>query len=249
MNKFKHGGMTQTPHDLNKHLNEQIEFLSASTDSFDLGVVAEAKRMSLHLRIIFYDTPKSHSILSQLGTKAKLQMLDTRMPAGTLGPYMGLILKGVGKTGARYVAPLDDMPPNVNPSYQSFDDWWNAEILIDDLGNRFSRSDIVLFVAHEDGGAHVDPKLSERYAALSRANSLGWNFVGQQNGQTISEVVTRPVEATLRQISHEALKTLIKDYPHKKMVTHGLLAIFGDIIFSEGAMPRHLIQGSTKEES
>ena len=54
-----------------------------------------------------------------------------------------------------------------------FNDWWN-EIIFDDKKNKFTRHDIVTYVANQDGGAHVDSELDESYATLTKMNSLGW---------------------------------------------------------------------------
>ena len=51
-----------------------------------------------------------------------------------------------------------------------FNDWWN-EINFDDKKNKFTRRDIVTYVANQDGGAHVDPELDESYATLTKMNS------------------------------------------------------------------------------
>lgn len=75
----------------------------------------------------------------------------------------------------------------------------------DKAGNTFSRRDIVLAVANQDGGAHVDPELDEDYAALSKDNTLGWHF---SVGGTETEFPDNPVPASIRQIAHEVLVTL-----------------------------------------
>lgn len=57
----------------------------------------------------------------------------------------------------------------------TFDDWWN-EVIFDDKSNVFTRKDIILFVANNDGGAHVDPELKESFFLLSKQNSLGFVY-------------------------------------------------------------------------
>lgn len=44
-------------------------------------------------------------------------------------------------------------------------------------GKEFTRRDLVLTVADQEGGAHIDPALNEAYANLSRFNSLSWKLV------------------------------------------------------------------------
>lgn len=83
--------------------------------------------------------------------------------------------------------------------------WWKAVVFKDQRGNRFSRKDIVLTVANQDGGAHVDPELDEDYDALSKKNTLGWTF---KSGDAEIPWPSNPVPASIRQIAHEVLVTL-----------------------------------------
>jgi hypothetical protein len=77
-------------------------------------------------------------------------------------------------------------------------------VLRDNEGNAFGRRDLVLGVAHLDGGVHVDPELEEAYAALTRANSHGWELFDMR-GVLLSE---GPVLANVRQIAWELETTL-----------------------------------------
>jgi hypothetical protein len=81
-----------------------------------------------------------------------------------------------------------------------FRPWWSQTVLDDDEGNRFNRRDLVLGLAHQEGGAHVDPELDRAYAALARSNSLGFTF-GHADGT--QEAAGSPVPANVRQIAWE----------------------------------------------
>ena len=63
----------------------------------------------------------------------------------------------------------------------------------------------MLAVANKEGGAHIDPKLDQTYANLSRFNSLGWKAVISGVDQDFKNT---PVLPSIRQITHEVLKTL-----------------------------------------
>ena len=78
------------------------------------------------------------------------------------------------------------------------DDWWN-EIIFDDKQNVFTRKDIVLFVANNDGGAHVDPELKESFALLTKYNSLG--FTNTYGNSPLSN----PIYQAVRVIAEEFL--------------------------------------------
>ena len=98
---------------------------------------------------------------------------------GNLVATNGLVLMQVGGPGPVYVAPLDDGPPSrYNKPRKRFDEWWNAVIILDEGGQKFTRKDLVLALANKEGGAHVDPELDAAYGALSRSGSLGWMITG-----------------------------------------------------------------------
>ena len=74
----------------------------------------------------------------------------------------------------------------------------------DKEANTFSRRDIVLNMANKEGGAHIDPKLDEAYANLPKFNSLAWKI--HTEGQ--EKDMGNPVPPSIRQITHEFIKTL-----------------------------------------
>jgi hypothetical protein len=206
----------QTNTELFGHLKEQIEFLQRSAQAFDEGFTSEAKRLATTLRVLLHDTTASSSLLMLLGKK-KIQFYNTNkknsnknqiQPTGFLQLKLSVIN---GKSEASYHAPLDDRPPSINANKKTdFLSWWNEKIIEDEQGNKFSRKDLVLFVSNKDGGAHIDPNLSDAYAALSRFNSLGWKASdsdGQNRDLQGLELVC------VRQICHEVLKSLKDEFP------------------------------------
>jgi hypothetical protein len=129
----------------------------------------------------------------------------------------GLAIISANHERVWFAAPLDDVelqPPT------SFVDWWNRSILTDKSGNSFSRADLVLTVANQDGGGHVDPKLKPTYAALSREHSHGVRLIQGGNGGGLGFIAGigsvpegDPIGnslalANVRQIAHEAITTL-----------------------------------------
>ena len=73
-----------------------------------------------------------------------------------------------------------------------------------------SAQEIVLSVAEQDGGAHVDAELNAKYAALSRANEYGFtqHYVSS-TGEAIASIPVRPIElAHVRQVAYEVIVTL-----------------------------------------
>jgi hypothetical protein len=116
-------------------LQEQLEFLARSGQSFDEGFEGEAKRIAVTLRVLFHDTRSSESLLHQLGIKEKLRYFDTAdvAPAGmTEAISFGLLTIGL-TTGspARYEAPLDDLPPYRLGRTCGFMPWWTNSAWVD----------------------------------------------------------------------------------------------------------------------
>lgn len=217
---------TQSLDELRAHLEDHLGFLRSSSEAFDNGQTGEAKRLAVSLRVLFHDTAQSHSLLIQvdrLGGK----FISTAIPhdprnAATHG---GLIMTTMSTSHAAYVAPLDD---TILERWLSFPEWWSEIVFVDDLRATVTRKALVLAVANQDGGAHVDPTLSDVYARLSRHNSLGWVLTSAG----ASSAIESPERAAIRQIAHETLKTLIPGY-RKQPKLEGEI-VFGGAMLVEG---------------
>lgn len=203
--------VNQSQLDLINHLGEQINFLKRSSESFDAGFLSEAKRLALVIRILLHDTNNSTSLLTLLNKKNILfhdTALDYR-PSNVL-PSMCLIMMKIDSAGASYASPLDEGPPiRYSKAKISFDNWWNKIVFHIPGSDSLTRKDLVLAVSNKDGGAHVDLKLNQAYANLTRFNSLGWKSI--VNGK--EKDVTNPELYSIRQIAHEILKTLKDEWP------------------------------------
>lgn len=206
----------QTRDELLGHLRAQLGFLERSAKSYDEGFQDEAKRLAVVIRVLVHDTSKSTSLLAQLNKKT-ISFYDSAShynPNTVVVSHSGLVLKKFTfpQGGGEYEAPLDDLPPSMSKSKKTaFDEWWNKKIVLgDNKKNAFTRKDLVLNVADTDGGAHVDPKLDQAYANLSRFNSLGWKFF---RSDVAEDFKNSPVLPSIRQIAHEVLKTLKEEFP------------------------------------
>ncbi len=196
-----------TSADLMRHLTEQLGFLKDSGNAFDSGREGEAKRLAVTLRVLLHDTEKSHSVLGLLGRKGGL-FWDSAGPDNprNLLSFGGLVGMRLGPSDGRYVALLDDVPLS---RFIPFDEWWNATVFRDQARTTIlSRRDLVLTAANQDGGAHVDPALDERYARFAQDNAFGWAY---SDGQT-TVPMEGAVRVAIRQIAHEVLRSLVRDY-------------------------------------
>lgn len=190
MGKYK-----RSKQELQEHWDDQIRFVQKSIEEFDRGDEKEAQRLATHLRILFHETNSSKALFNQL--KPQIIFLssgDLYTPSNLLTSWV-LLDMTLSPNEMKYTANMN------NPSrhfYLTFNDWWN-EIIFDDKKHKFTRRDIVTYVANQDGGAHVDPKLDEAYATLTKMNSLGWS---DSNGNI---PLNNPAYQAIRVIANEVL--------------------------------------------
>ena len=201
----------QSKANLQDHLNDTVQALELSAEAYDHGCEGEAKRLAVAIRVLAHDTNRSKSLLGLLGMKS-VKFYDTAIPdqPGNLMTYAGITAMLVGGGAVKYVAPLDQLPAEEPPRWVDFGDWWNGVIFSDVEKRETTRRDLVLAVANKDGGAHVDPELDEKYAELSRRNSLAWRYAGPRGDLPMEG----PELAAIRQITHEVLKSLNPTMPH-----------------------------------
>lgn len=192
--------------ELEGHLGEQLGFLQRSAHAFDEGYRAETKRMAITLRIILH-TRRYPSLLKQLG-RDEIDFLDTAHefnPANLLSTH-SLICLSIRSGQVSYLAAFDSRQTQRRTPFKN---WWSSVIFADQDKRQMTRSDLVLTIADQDGGAHVDGQLNAVYAAISRENSLGW----RSNSATGDEQpILGAEQASIRQIAHEVLRTLVPGY-------------------------------------
>ncbi|HPW31192.1 MAG TPA: hypothetical protein PLL01_17555 [Rhodoferax sp.] len=197
----------QSQHELTDRLNEQLGFLKSSALLFDEGATAEAVRLAQTVRVLVHDTRNSTSLLELLQKKDVL-FFDTaakELPADQ--GQTALVATEIGPAECAVVPILDS--DLVNTQMVSFDTWWNGVAIVDFKRQVFKRKDIVLNLANDLGGAHINLHLSSRLVDLIRNNSMN-GFV-QLPGKDV-EPYPNPFPATMRQIAHEVLKTFIPGY-------------------------------------
>lgn len=212
--------------DLLKHLSTQLEFLKRSCKAFDEGFKDESKRIATAIRILFHSTDRSHSLLAQLDMETR-KFLDTSLElveGNKLGD-MPLISAGIGgKDGSVFFAPLSDTPFK---RWIPAKNWWRQTVFRYQEGHLFSRKRLILTMANQDGGAHVDPKLDDEYTDIVD-NAFGFRFVSNE----VELVPNDATAETTRQIAHEVLTSLLPDYtPDRADISSRL--IVGGASFTE----------------
>lgn len=199
----------QSESELRGHFDDHLRFIQSSADAFDNGFESEAKRMAASIRVLVHDTKNSHSLLKQLSISTPFYDSSVQVNPENVASHIGLLGMRLSQAkGEFYYAPLDEVSIS-DANTVDFDAWWNAIVFVDQKKNEFSRRQVVLSVAEQDGGAHVDPSLNAAYSDLSRNNSLGWMHVSA--GQEATPV-EGPEKMAVRQIAHEVLKTFVPGY-------------------------------------
>jgi hypothetical protein len=191
--------------ELQTHWIEQINFIKNSSSAYDNGQHSESKRIATNIRVLLHDTKNSISLASQLNKKNNMLFWSSASlytPSNLLSSF-SLLIMSMTPEGISYVPALTNVKGRT--FYYDFDDWWN-EVVFDDKQSILTRRDVILTAADQDGGAHVDPKINEDYARISKDNSLGWTFVSSDG--TSSFPLTNPVYATVRQIACELLHSI-----------------------------------------
>jgi len=206
---------------LDEHLREQLGYLKKSSSAYDDGDISEIKRLALAIRILVHEG-RTPSLLSLLDMK-NIAFVDTSFPYNpkNLLTHAGLIkMRTEAGRSKPLVLPVFDTWDNVKLT--DFGSWWNAVVFCDKDRNTFTRRSIVLTLANQDGGAHVDESIDAQYAALRSKNDNMMGWVSTSGGK--EEPLPDFVPPTVRQIAYEMIKTLTGDYPSGK--TESLKRIF-----------------------
>ncbi|GAB2571819.1 hypothetical protein [Spirosoma areae] len=160
--------------ELHELLEEQFSFLIESCHSFDKGNTKEAKRLATTIRLLVHQTRNSHSLLGQLGLQTTFYESSENAPEIQNTVYSSWAQ--VSLAGRLSDNKIHFYGPNFGrrkpERMVDFNTWWDRRVIVDKEGAEFSRKRIVLSMADQDGGAHVDPKLSEDYYKLTRLNSV-----------------------------------------------------------------------------
>lgn len=215
--------------------------------------IATSLRVLLHHTA---DTPRgnSHALLGQVGVLDGLLILDSAGEVDLERPESTFTLTAIhmkvhgDHEGFQnsFVPKFDGDGPYAQPDPRAqihallngskagrapglhipFPRWWKQTVINGPKGQKFNRKGLVLAVANQDGGAHVDPALDADYYELTRLNALevyaGGNKEqmylswGRPDPQVENAELTSagsPVPASLRQIAWELIKSLEGRHP------------------------------------
>lgn len=150
-----------------KLLRQQYDRLKSAVDGFYDGHEFQALNIAVTLRVLVYQTDDSHSLLSRANPGYwNLDIYHKPLnPRTVFSVPTTLRIGGDGDT--RILRSSFDSP---NYKLVSLLEWWTAPYQAPSLFKpiRLSKKDIILNVAHKDGGAHVDPKVPETHLGITQ---------------------------------------------------------------------------------
>lgn len=178
----------RTKKELLHDLYSQLHLLKIFCHHFDEGDIDFAKEIALKIRVLLSDgkeKSRSRSLFQQLESAFIFDRPDF---INLNSPYTGY--SGDEKTYfvrsclVRFDFRVGKDAPNImipHPlykekkkkySYNAFSTWWDKKpvLLLNDK-DKLTRRDIILFLADQDGGAHIDPHFEEKYALLKRGKA------------------------------------------------------------------------------
>lgn len=207
--------------DLLEALAQQFRFLVGAGERFDAGDAAEASTIATKIRVLVHDgRDRTRSLLGELKLKDRIRYPDTAQPLDlrNLLPIGGLARWRVAddERSAEWLATKNLLPPEQRRRPATFGTWWRTWVMKDTYGALWSREKLVLPLANQDGGAHVDAELEERYAALTRKNGMGWRFHLAGTEDEGEPIRGNPVLTAVRQVGWE-LEWSLRQYAWREL--------------------------------
>jgi hypothetical protein len=200
--------------ELEYKLEIQKRALAASASAFDSGELWEAERLAVTAYTILHDGgTRTRSLLTQLGFKNKIRYVSSSrgffmehvLPSPTVhevSPPTPLIIIELNEKGVEFKPAFSTVGCEEWHRWLSFSDWYEEPVFKNSKGRQLSRKNLIFSLRSQDGGAHVDPLLSdEAYADL------------RQDADPRISVSGKPIPeahfATMRQIAWEIQESLL----------------------------------------
>ena len=211
-----------------EQLEQQVSMLIDSCHAYDSGKFYQSKNLSNNIRTIVKDvknpTPRTRtkSLLFHLNCKNSMKFYNTGFEAKSAIININLVgivsvpkkLPTANKQIDNIYLPLLNSSKEIDVRWLSFDEWWNSNIIVynsENMNISFTRELMVLTMAEQDGGTHVDAidQVEINYHELATATkSL---FVNVDTNGKESPVINLHY-ATVRQIAHELIISLKKEF-------------------------------------
>lgn len=214
--------------DLREIFDDQLDHMKATARLFDGGQHGAYRRLATSIRIFVRKSRMSHPLLEQMQLDRRGFLSCARSPeplnklnsSDLISFFVPQSLSGK----ARWFPTLDRWSMEFVPLEQ----WWTSPVLADGQGTFFSRSDLVLTVADQDGGAHVDPVIDRSFQKM-RKEAFNWS-----NGK---EVTQHPDRYAIRSIAHELIKSLDPRYSISYKANEPAGVFIRGLVFAAAGVP------------
>lgn len=201
------------------HLHEQCNILINACEQYDHGHFYFAKQMSGVLRTLLKDpentrNSQTRSLLKSLEVKDTMKFYNTGYEAKD--PIINISI--VGMVNVPSTAPLSSdkehiyLPvlnnsPLIDVKWIDFNSWWKSNVLVSKCESHnvsFTRERIILGMAEQDGGVHIDRynKVDKDYFNI--AQHIYKPFMHVSNSGEEHNILFLEY-ALIRQLSHEIL--------------------------------------------
>jgi hypothetical protein len=191
--------------------SEHLNFLHTSCDCYDRGNESEAIRVAQSMRVLFHDTQRSKSLAKHNKMKdwEILSSSTGNMPLGEYTAFVKLELNLASSTPVRAVPKFGNQFKPI-----SLRQWWGHEPVYSFDFRQYSRSDLVLAAANQDGGSHVDEKLKPFYRDMaSGIRSLGLD------GANLQYSGAAPFDKTQIQYPQNLHLAMIRQFGYEVLVS------------------------------
>lgn len=224
---------------------EQIALLRLACRNYDEGHEYAALTIAVSLRTLLFDNPNprsnSVSILTHIA-KQNIKLLTTVIHVDR-DVNLGLVTKEYKTPGLpngeydrekftiRYLPlcyTMSDRYDQVEKTWLSLADWFNQKICINSNfeNAELNRLDIIKITADNDGGAHLDSSISEKFNYF-RFPHTGLNSVNKV--EMTGKILNIPVYPMLRQMAFELLYSLKNENLIRQELTLAWFAHFESI--------------------
>lgn len=197
--------------DFKEQLCRQILFIQNSCRLYDEGHLEEAIRIAVSLRVLFYDTKNSVSLLQHLKSKS-IFLLSTADLARNEQDHNLALVKSLVKVNADLPQIKGTMVPALDDptrrEFVLFETWWRKESIIQLVSHgSLNRRDLILAAVNKDGGAHVDVELQPTYNKTRLGADMEIEISLKTHPNALKTMFENAHYASLRQIGYEVLNS------------------------------------------
>jgi hypothetical protein len=206
----------RTVEELDAKIRQQLRFMVRSAAAYDQDLVDEAPRLAASVYMVYP--------LLQVRRFKNLRYMDSSsivlgQPRESRPKPAGLVFTRLGGGRPDGFVPRLDVPiygldGAVSRPPLSLRDWWTGPAFAGPERD-YSRGELITEMRNTDGGGHIDSALNADYAdLLTHAESITFHTAGVQ----VPDADTNYAAATVRQIAHELLRSLQRDWRTEQLL-------------------------------